>query len=246
MAAGADPEPIRPVYRRVLIKISGEALMGSAPFGLDPATVERIAADIVAVRNMGVEVALVIGGGNIFRGVQLAAGGIDRATGDYMGMLATVMNALALGAAIEKLGVTMRIVSALDMPAICESYTRLRALSHLEKGHILLFSAGTGNPFFTTDTAAALRAAEMGCDVLLKATNVDGIYSADPKKDPDAVRYEHVSYGDALARDLKVMDAAAFALARENRIPIIVFSIHEAGSIAAAVAGTGRATTVGA
>jgi len=242
----ADPGQIRPAYRRVLIKISGEALMGTAPFGLDPNTVERIAADIVTVRNMGIEVALVIGGGNIFRGVQLAAGGIDRATGDYMGMLATVMNALALGAAIEKRGATMRIISALDMPAICESYTRLRALSHLEKGHVVLFTAGTGNPFFTTDTAAALRAAEMSCEVLLKATNVDGIYSADPKTDPTAVRYDRVSYDDALARNLKIMDAAAFALARENRIPIIVFSIHEAGSIAAAVAGTGRATTVGA
>jgi uridylate kinase len=242
----ADPGPIRPAYRRVLIKISGEALMGAMPFGLDPATVDRIAADIVAVRDMGVEVALVIGGGNIFRGVQLAASGIDRATGDYMGMLATVMNALALGTAIEKRGASMRIISALDMPAICESYARLRALSHLEKGHVLLFTAGTGNPFFTTDTAAALRAAEMGCEVLLKATNVDGIYSADPKKEPNAVRYDRISYDDALARDLKVMDAAAFALARENRIPIIVFSIHEAGSIAAAVAGTGRATIVGA
>jgi uridylate kinase len=246
MAAPASVPGAKPAYRRVLVKISGEALMGSAPFGLDPATVEHIAADILAVRDMGVEVALVVGGGNIFRGVQLAASGIDRATGDYMGMLATVMNALALGAAIEKGGQSVRIISALDMPAICETYARLRALSHFEKGHVLLFTAGTGNPFFTTDTAAVLRAAEMGCDVLLKATNVDGVYSADPKTHPEAVRYDHVSYDEALAKDLKVMDAAAFALARENRIPIIVFSIHGAGSIAAAVAGNGRFTTVGA
>jgi uridylate kinase len=246
MDRAVPSETARPAFRRVLVKISGEALMGSAPFGLDPATVERIAADIVAVRDMGIEIALVVGGGNIFRGVQLAASGIDRATGDYMGMLATVMNALALGAAIEKRGASVRIVSALDMPAICESYARLRALRHFEKGHVLLFTAGTGNPFFTTDTAAALRAAEMSCDVLLKATNVDGIYSADPKKHPDAVRYDRISYDDALVQNLKIMDAAAFALARENRIPIIVFSIHDRGSIAAAVAGTGRATIVGA
>ncbi len=236
----------KPLYKRVLVKISGEALMGSAPFGLDPATVDRVAADIVSLRSQGVEVALVVGGGNIFRGVQVAASGIDRATGDYMGMLATVMNALALGASIERQGATARVMSALDMPAICETFTRQSALRHFERGHVMIFAAGTGNPFFTTDTAAALRAAEMSCEVLLKATNVDGVYTADPKIDRNATRYDKVSFDEALARDLKVMDAAAFALARENRIPVIVFSIHEPGSIQAAVMGTGRGTLVGA
>lgn len=236
----------RPLYKRVLVKISGEALMGEAGFGLDPATVDRIAADIVSLRSHNVEVALVVGGGNIFRGVQVAASGIDRATGDYMGMLATVMNALALGASIERQGATARVMSALDMPAICETFTRQSALRHFERGHVMIFAAGTGNPFFTTDTAAALRAAEMSCEVLLKATNVDGVYTADPKLDKTAKRYDRLSFDEALARDLKVMDAAAFALARENRIPVIVFSIHEPGSIQAAVMGTGRGTLVGA
>jgi uridylate kinase len=236
----------RPLYKRVLVKISGEALMGEAGFGLDPATVDRIAADIVSLRSQNVEVALVVGGGNIFRGVQVAASGIDRATGDYMGMLATVMNALALGASIERQGATARVMSALDMPAICETFTRQSALRHFERGHVMIFAAGTGNPFFTTDTAAALRAAEMSCEVLLKATNVDGVYTADPKLDKTAKRYDSLSFDEALARDLKVMDAAAFALARENRIPVIVFSIHEPGSIQAAVMGTGRGTLVGA
>jgi uridylate kinase len=235
-----------PKYRRVLVKISGEALMGEGSFGIDPATVDRIAQDIVAVRDMGVSVSLVVGGGNIFRGVQVAAGGIDRATGDYMGMLATAMNGLALAASIEQLGATARLMSALEMPAVCETYARSPALRHLEKGHVLVFVAGTGNPFVTTDTAAALRAAEMGCEVLLKATNVDGIYTADPKLDPSATRYERLSFDEALGRDLKVMDAAAFALARENRIPIIVFSIHQPSSIAAAVTGSGLGTLVGA
>ncbi|MDX6805473.1 UMP kinase [Terrihabitans rhizophilus] len=234
-----------PLYRRVLVKISGEALMGGAGFGLDPATVDRIAEEVAGLRNEGVEVALVVGGGNIFRGVQVAASGIDRATGDYMGMLATVMNALALGASIERFGATARVMSALEMPAVCETFSRPKALRHFERGHVMIFAAGTGNPFFTTDTAAALRAAEMGCDALLKATNVDGVYTADPKKDPTAVRYDRVSYDEAIARDLKVMDAAAFALARENRIPVIVFSIHEPGSIKATVMGNGRGTLVG-
>jgi uridylate kinase len=236
----------RPLYKRVLVKISGEALMGEAGFGLDPKTVDRISADIVSLRSQNVEVALVVGGGNIFRGVQVAASGIDRATGDYMGMLATVMNALALGASIERQGATCRVMSALEMPAICETFSRQAALRHFERGHVMIFSAGTGNPFFTTDTAAALRAAEMGCEVLLKATNVDGVYTADPKLDKTAKRYDRLSFDEALARDLKVMDAAAFALARENRIPVIVFSIHEPGSIQAAVMGTGRGTLVGA
>ena len=236
----------KPLYKRVLVKISGEVLMGNAPFGLDPSVVDRISADIVSLRSQNVEVALVVGGGNIFRGVQVAASGIDRATGDYMGMLATVMNALALGASIERQGATARVMSALEMPAVCETFSRPKALRHFERGHVMVFAAGTGNPFFTTDTAAALRAAEMGCEVLLKATNVDGVYTADPKLDKTAKRYDRLSFDEALSRDLKVMDAAAFALARENRIPVIVFSIHEPGSIQAAVMGTGRGTLVGA
>ena len=236
----------KPLYKRVLVKISGEALMGEAGFGLDPSVVDRISADIVSLRSQNVEVALVVGGGNIFRGVQVAASGIDRATGDYMGMLATVMNGLALGASIERQGATARVMSALEMPAICETFSRPKALRHFERGHVMIFAAGTGNPFFTTDTAAALRAAEMGCEVLLKATNVDGVYTADPKIDKSAKRYDTLSFDEALSRDLKVMDAAAFALARENRIPVIVFSIHEPGSIQAAVMGTGRGTLVGA
>ncbi len=236
----------KPLYKRVLVKISGEALMGEAGFGLDPSVVDRISADIVSLRSQNVEVALVVGGGNIFRGVQVAASGIDRATGDYMGMLATVMNGLALGASIERQGATARVMSALEMPAICETFSRPKALRHFERGHVMIFAAGTGNPFFTTDTAAALRAAEMGCEVLLKATNVDGVYTADPKIDKLAKRYDTLSFDEALSRDLKVMDAAAFALARENRIPVIVFSIHEPGSIQAAVMGTGRGTLVGA
>jgi uridylate kinase len=235
----------KPLYQRVLVKISGEALMGSGGFGLDPATVDRIAAEVADLRAAGVEVALVVGGGNIFRGVQVAASGIDRATGDYMGMLATVMNALALGASIERHGATARVMSALEMPAVCETFSRPKALRHFERGHVMIFAAGTGNPFVTTDTAAALRAAEMGCDALLKATNVDGVYTADPKTDPAATRYDQVSFDEAIARDLKVMDAAAFALARENRIPVIVFSIHEPGSIKANVMGRGRGTVVG-
>jgi uridylate kinase len=237
---------VKPLYKRVLVKISGEALMGEAGFGLDPSVVDRISADIVSLRSQNVEVALVVGGGNIFRGVQVAASGIDRATGDYMGMLATVMNGLALGASIERHGATARVMSALEMPAICETFSRPKALRHFERGHVMIFAAGTGNPFFTTDTAAALRAAEMGCEVLLKATNVDGVYTADPKIDKLAKRYDTLSFDEALSRDLKVMDAAAFALARENRIPVIVFSIHEPGSIQAAVMGTGRGTLVGA
>lgn len=242
MAAGDAPAGA--AYRRVLVKISGEALMGKGAFGLDPATVDRIAGEVAALSRRGMEIALVVGGGNIFRGVQVAASGIDRATGDYMGMLATVMNALALGASIEEQGAGVRIVSALEMPAICETYARSRALSHLEKGHIVIFAAGTGNPFFTTDTAAVLRGIETSCEVLLKATNVDGVYTADPKKDPAATRYDRLTFDEALARDLRVMDTTAFALARENRIPIIVFSIQEAGAITAAVEGRGRSTLV--
>lgn len=236
---------MKPLYRRILVKVSGEALMGPEAFGLHQPTVERIADDLAATHALGVELGIVVGGGNIFRGVQVASDkGVDRATGDYMGMLATVMNALALNAAIMRRGVQSRALSALDMPAVCETYTRPRALAHLDRGRIVIFAAGTGNPFFTTDTAAALRAIETGCDALLKATNVDGVYTADPKRDPTATRYERLSHDEALQKDLKVMDAAAFALARENALPVIVFSIHEPGSIQAAVCGGGRATTV--
>lgn len=237
-------EQAQPIYKRVLVKVSGEALMGPQGFGLHQPTVEAIAADIAATQALGVEVGVVVGGGNIFRGVQVSSQGVDRATGDYMGMLATVMNALALSAAIMRRGTQARVLSALDMPAVCETYTRPRALAHLDRQRVVLFAAGTGNPFFTTDTAAALRAVETGCEALLKATQVDGIYSADPKKDPTATRLDRLTHDEVLQRDLKVMDAAAFALARENALPVIVFSIHEPGSIPAVVCGRGRATTV--
>ena len=237
-------EQAQPIYKRVLVKVSGEALMGPQGFGLHQPTVEAIAADIAATQALGVEVGVVVGGGNIFRGVQVSSQGVDRATGDYMGMLATVMNALALSAAIMRRGTQARVLSALDMPAVCETYTRPRALAHLDRQRVVLFAAGTGNPFFTTDTAAALRAVETGCEALLKATQVDGIYTADPKKDPTATRLDRLTHDEVLQRDLKVMDAAAFALARENALPVIVFSIHEPGSIPAVVCGGGRATTV--
>lgn len=235
---------VKPLYRRVLLKVSGEALMGEQPYGIDPAVIDRIAADVVAVRKLGVEVALVVGGGNIFRGVSGAADGIERATADYMGMLATVMNALAMQAALERLEMTTRVLSAIPMAAVCEPYVRRRAERHLERGRVVIFAAGTGNPFFTTDTAAALRASEMNCDALMKGTQVDGVYSADPKIDPDAVRYERLNYLEVLARDLNVMDASAVSLARENKIPIIVFSIQEAGGFADVVSGKGAYTIV--
>lgn len=234
----------KPNYRRVLLKVSGEALLGDEPYGVDPKVTERIAKDVVAVRKAGVEVALVVGGGNIFRGVQGASAGIARATADYMGMLATVMNALALQAAVERAGATTRVLSAIPMDAVCEPYIRRRAQRHLEKGRVVIFAAGTGNPFFTTDTAAALRASEMGCDALLKGTQVDGVYTADPKSDPTAERFDRLTYLDVLARDLNVMDASAVSLARENNIPIIVFSIHEAGAFADVIAGEGAYTIV--
>ncbi len=231
-------------YRRVLLKVSGEVLMGPGEYGLDPETVSRVAADIKAVRALGVEICLVIGGGNIFRGVSGAARGMERASADYMGMLATVINALALQSALEQIEVHTRVLSAIPMAAICEPYIRRRAVRHLEKGRVVIFAAGTGNPFFTTDTAAALRASEMGCDALLKGTKVDGVYSADPKRDPKAERYDRLGYLEVLSRDLKVMDASAISLARENRIPILVFSILEPGGFADVVKGTGRYTTV--
>jgi len=234
-----------PRYKRVLVKISGEALMGSQPYGIDIATVEAIAADLKEAVQIGSQVCLVVGGGNIFRGLSGAAAGIERATADYMGMLATVMNALALQAILERIDLPTRVQSAIPMMSICEPYIRRRAIRHMEKGRVVIFAAGTGNPFFTTDTAAALRAAEMGCDAMFKATQVDGVYSADPKTDRKAERYDFLSYHEVLARDLKVMDASAVSLSRENRIPIIVFSIHTQGNLTAILKGAGRCTVIG-
>jgi uridylate kinase len=234
-----------PGYRRVIIKLSGEALAGSEGFGVHQPVVDRIAADLVACADLGIELGVVVGGGNIFRGVDVSARGVSRPTGDTMGMLATVMNCLVLEAAVERQGTSARTLSALAMPAVCEPYARARALKHLAKKRVVLFAAGTGSPFFTTDTTAVLRAAELEAQAVLKATNVDGVYSADPKKDPKAQRYERLSHREALEKDLKVMDSTAFALARENRMPIIVFSIREPGAIAAVLRGEGRATTVG-
>jgi uridylate kinase len=231
-------------YKRVLLKVSGEALMGRREYGLDPEVVDRIAGEVKAVVDLGVQVCLVIGGGNIFRGVQGAASGMERASADYIGMLATVMNALSMQSALERIGVTTRVQSAIPMASISEPYIRRRAIRHMEKGRVVIFAAGTGNPFFTTDTAAALRASEMGCDALLKGTQVDGVYTADPKKVPDAERYEHLTYLDVLSQDLQVMDASAISLARENNIPILVFSIHTPGAFAELVAGRGRYTIV--
>lgn len=236
-------EPLK--YKRVLLKISGEALMGGRDFGLDPQIVDRLAAEIASVRELGAEVCLVIGGGNIFRGVSVAAQGMERTTADYMGMLATVMNALAMQSALEKAGVPTRVQSAIPMQTVCEPYIRRRAVRHMEKGRIVIFAAGTGNPFFTTDTAAALRASEMDCDAMLKGTKVDGVYTADPVKDPSAERYEQLSYQDVLTRDLKVMDASAITLSRDKGIPILVFSIFEEGAFGEVLKGKGRYTTVG-
>lgn len=232
------------LYRRVLLKISGEALMGSGQYGIDNETVKRVASEVKEAQELGVELSLVIGGGNIFRGMSTAAQGMERASADYMGMLATVMNALAVQNALESIGVYTRVLSAIEMTAICEPYIRRRALRHMEKGRIVIFAAGTGNPFFTTDTAAALRAAEMGCDALLKGTQVDGVYSADPKKDPNAERFEHLSYHEVLMRDLKVMDQAAISLTRESGIPIVVFPIGERGGIVGALTGDGPSTVI--
>ena len=231
-------------YRRVLLKISGEALMGERDYGLDPAMIGRIAEEISAVHSLGAELCLVIGGGNIFRGLSGTAVGMDRAAGDYMGMLATVINSLALQNELERRGVTTRVQSAISMQAICEPYIRRRALRHLEKGRVVIFGAGTGNPFFTTDTAAALRASEMGCNALLKATKVDGVYDSDPMRNPKARRFDRLDYHQVLTRDLQVMDAAAISLARENRIPILVFSIFENGGFAEVVQGRGRYTII--
>ncbi len=233
-----------PRYRRVLLKISGEALMGSLEYGIDPVMLERIAAEVKSVHALGGQVALVIGGGNIFRGIDGTATGMERATADYMGMLATVINSLAMQGALERAGVPTRVLSAIPISAVCEPYIRRRAIRHMEKKRVVVFAAGTGNPFFTTDTAAALRASEMGCDALLKATKVDGVYTADPVKVKDAKRYDRLTYLEVLSRDLKVMDASAISLARENKIPILVFSIFESGAFAKVVGGQGRYTII--
>ncbi|GGY54374.1 UMP kinase [Parvularcula lutaonensis] len=231
-----------PLYRRVLLKVSGEALMGDREFGIDIDTVERIAKEVKAATELGVEVCMVVGGGNIFRGLSMAENGMERASADYMGMLATIMNALAVQNSLEKIGADTRVMSAIEMQSICEPYIRRRAIRHLEKGRIVIFAGGTGNPFFTTDTGAALRAAEMGCEALFKGTQVDGIYSADPKKDPNAERFEEITYKEILSKDLQVMDQAAVSLTRENKIPIVVFSLKD--GIVGALTGQGKFTTV--
>ena len=235
----------KPAYRRVIVKVSGEAFSGPRDFGIHAPTIEAIVNDLVAARELGITIGLVVGGGNLIRGAEEASAWLSRPTADAMGMMGTVMNALVLEAALERAGVQARCMSALNMPQVCETYERQRALRHLEDGRVVVFAGGTGNPFFTTDTTAVLRAAEMACDAVLKATSVDGVYSADPKKDPKAERYERLTHEDAIRRDLKVMDATAFALARENRMPIIVFSIREPGAIAAVLGGKGRFTLVG-
>jgi uridylate kinase len=245
MTASKSSAKVRqPLYKRVLLKISGEALMGPSQYGIDQATVKRIASEIAEAKSLGVELCLVIGGGNIFRGVSQASIGMERASADYMGMLATVMNALAMQNALETIGLFTRVVSAIEMTAICEPYIRRRAIRHMEKGRIVIFAAGTGNPYFTTDTAAALRASEMGCDVLLKGTQVDGVYSADPKLDPTAERFDRLTHQDVLMRDLRVMDQTAVALTRESRIPIVIFSIGEPGGIVGALTGEGAHTVI--
>lgn len=226
------------------MKLSGEALMGPEPFGIHQPTVHQICQDLIEAANLGVEVAVVVGGGNIFRGAQISGMGLSRPAADSMGMLGTVMNAIALEAQVEALGHTARAMSGVAMPSVVETYTRQQASDHLRKGRIVILAGGTGNPFFTTDTGGALRAAELGCDVMLKATQVDGIYSADPKKDSSAKRYERVSYDEVIAKDLKVMDTAAFALARDANLPIIVFALHEKGAIAQVLQGKGRGTVV--
>ena len=233
-----------PKFKRVLLKVSGEALMGDGAYGIDVATVDRIAGEVKTALEQGAEVCMVIGGGNIFRGLTGAADGMDRSSADYMGMLATVMNALAMQNGLERMGVPTRVLSAIPMSTVCEPYIRRRATRHMEKGRVVIFAAGTGNPFFTTDTAAALRAAEMSCDALMKGTNVDGVYSADPKKDKDAERYDNLSYMEVLSKDLKVMDASAVSLSRENGIPIVVFSIQESGGFVQVLQGDGACTIV--
>ncbi|OYW15782.1 MAG: UMP kinase [Sphingomonadales bacterium 12-62-5] len=234
----------KPPFKRILLKLSGEAAMGDQNFGIDPATVARVAGEVKQAKDAGFELCLVIGGGNIFRGMAGAAKGMDRATADYMGMLATVMNALAMQDALENLGVETRVQSAIPMASVCEPYIRRRAERHLEKNRVVIFAAGTGSPYFTTDSGAALRAAEMRCDALFKGTSVDGVYNADPKIDPKAVRYEQLTFSRVLSDDLKVMDASAVALCRDNDIPIVVFNIRETGNLARVLAGEGTSTIV--
>ena len=231
-------------YQRILLKLSGEALMGEQSGGIDPAVVNMIADQVKEIRELGVEVALVIGGGNIFRGVAGATKGMDRVTGDHMGMLATMINALALQDGLEKKGIQTRVMSGMEMPRVAETYIRRRAMRHLEKGRVVVFGAGTGNPYFSTDTAAALRANEINAQVVMKATNVDGVYTADPKKDPTATKYEHITFQEVLEKNLRVMDAAAIALCQENRLPILVFNMMKPGGLVAAVNGNHEGTLV--
>jgi len=236
--------PTAPKYRRILLKVSGEALMGSGQFGIDIDVIDRIARDVQEAHTAGTEICMVVGGGNIFRGLAGSAKGIDRSTADYMGMLATVMNALALQAGLERVGLASRVQSAIAMNNVCEPYIRRRAIRHMEKGRVVIFGAGTGNPFFTTDTAAALRGAEIGAEVVLKATKVDGVYSADPNKDPSATRYHTISFDEAIAKNLQVMDATAFALCRDQKLPIRVFGIFKPGALKRVVLGEDEGTLV--
>jgi uridylate kinase len=238
------PHDAHAKYRRVLLKLSGESLMGERQFGIDPERIGQYATDIQALVATGTEVAIVIGGGNIFRGVQAENSGMDRAQGDYMGMLATVINSMALQGALEKAGVETRLLTAIKMEQVAEPFIRRRAMRHLEKGRVVIFGAGTGNPFFTTDTASALRAIEIGADVVLKGTRVDGIYTADPEKDPSAVRYARISFTEAYERELNVMDLTAFTMCRENNMPILVFDMNTPGNLVEVVQGVGRATLV--
>jgi uridylate kinase len=244
MAANTGAGASGLAYKRLLLKLSGEALMGKADFGIDMAVAERLARDIAEAISAGCEISVVVGGGNIFRGLAGAAKGMERANADYMGMLATVMNALALQNALENAGVDARVMSAIPMPTVCESYVRPKALHHMKAGRVVIFAAGTGNPFFTTDTAATLRAIEMDCQAVAKATQVDGVYDSDPRKNPNAKRYDKLSYAEVLSRDLKVMDGAAIALARDNGLPVIVFSINEPGNLLKVLRGEGRATVI--
>ncbi|MFA5899104.1 MAG: UMP kinase [Hyphomicrobium sp.] len=241
-SGSADGSDLR--YKRLLLKLSGEALMGKSAFGIDMSVCERLARDIAEAIAAGAEISIVVGGGNIFRGLAAAAKGMERATADYMGMLATVMNSLALQNALENANVSARVLSAIPMPTVCESYVRPKALHHMKAGRIVIFAAGTGNPFFTTDTAATLRAIEMDCQAVAKATQVDGVYDSDPRKNPAAKRYDKLSYAEVLSRDLKVMDGAAIALARDNALPVIVFSIEEPGNLLKVLRGDGRATII--
>ncbi|TAL35182.1 UMP kinase [Phenylobacterium sp.] len=236
--------PVQPRHKRILLKLSGEAGVGGDKFGIDPATLAAVADEIAQVARAGVQICVVVGGGNFFRGAALAEAGMERASADYMGMLATIMNALALQSSLEKVGVFTRVQSAIPMEAVCEPYIRRRAVRHLEKGRVVIFAAGVGAPFFTTDSGAALRAAEMGCEALYKGTSVDGVYTADPKKDPNAQRYETLSYQDVLAKNLKVMDPSAVSLMRDNHIPIVVFDIRERGNLLKVLNGEGVFTTI--